>query len=281
MGPRARRRRGFAIALLFAASPAIPAAPAIAEAPATARPQPIAEAPSTPPPNTLGAEERAAGWTLLFDGRSFAGWKNYGRDPGTVEGWRIVDGALEFTRDVSLAHLVWNLFSPFGSGVLDLMTTEKFGDFELALEWNVSAGGNSGIFYRVPDEKESIGWFRALEMQVLDDAGHADGELDKRRAGDLYDLVASSRRVVKPAGEWNAVRIRVEGDRIEHWMNGERVVALEIGSPAWDRALAASKHADVLDYGRAREGYILLQDHGDPVRYRNIKLRRLGSANGR
>jgi len=228
------------------------------------------------PPNTLTAAERAAGWELLFDGKSFAGWKNYGSETNAIEGWRIVDGTLEFTRDVSLVGLVFHLMNPFGAPVLDLMTKERFRDFELALEWNVSPGGNSGIFYRVPDETERIAWWRALEMQVLDDASHADGKLEKRRAGDLYDVVASSRRVVKPAGEWNAVRIRVEGNRIEHWMNGERVVAIEVGTPEWDRALAASKHADTPDYGRARDGHILLQDHGDVVRYRSIKIRRLG-----
>lgn len=243
---------------------------------------PTNDAKAAPVPlDPLTPEERAAGWELLFDGSSFSGWKNYGAPTDAIEGWRIVAGALEFTRDVSFAGLVWNHLNPFGRPVLDLMTKERFRDFELTLEWQVEPGGNSGIFYRVPDERERVGWARALEMQVLDDARHADGRKEKRRAGDLYDVVAGAQRVVKPAGEWNSVRIRVDGDRVEHWLNGTRIVDIEVGSAEWNEAVAASKHAGTADYGRAREGFILLQDHGDPVRYRNIKLRRLaGRPNG-
>ena len=103
----------------------------------------------------------------------------------------------------------------------------------------------------------------------------SDGQLDKRRAGDLYDVKASSRRVVRPAGEWNTARIRVQGDHIEHWLNGERVVEITRGSSEWEQAIAASKHADVEGFGLAREGHITLQDHGNIVWYRNIKIRAL------
>lgn len=222
-----------------------------------------------------GAPGREDGWEPLFDGRSFAGWKNYGAETDRVEGWAIRDGVLEFTRNESLAMLVLRHMNPFARPVLDLMTKERFRDFELSLEWRIEPGGNSGIFYLVPDETERLGWTRALEMQVLDDALHADGQKEKRRAGDLYDVVASARRMAKPAGDWNQARIRVEGPRIEHWLNGEKIVDIVRGSPEWNRAVASSKHADVEGFGMAREGHILLQDHGDAVGYRHIEIRRL------
>lgn len=224
-------------------------------------------------PNTLSEAERAQGWRLLFDGETFGGWKNYGAKDDAIEGWRIRDGTLEFTRLLSFAGLGWNYLNPFSTGLLDLMTKERFSDFELSLEWKVAPGANSGIFYAVPDESARVGWTRALEMQVLDDAAHPDGRKPKRRAGDLYDVVASRTRPVRPAGEWNQARILVDGDRIEHWLNGEQVVAIERGSPEWERAVADSKHAGIEGFGTARSGHILLQDHGNAVWYRNIKIR--------
>ncbi|MFO0687946.1 MAG: family 16 glycoside hydrolase [Myxococcota bacterium] len=236
-----------------------------------------APAPGAPTAGSLTPSELAEGWEPLFDGRSFAGWKNYGATTDRVEGWAIRDGALEFTRNEPFALLVLRHMNPFARPSLDLMTKERFGDFELRLEWKVEPGGNSGIFYLVPDERDRLGWTRALEMQVLDDERHADGQKEKRRAGDLYDVVASVRRMSRPAGEWNEARIRVERGRIQHWLNGEKVVDVVRGSPDWDRAIAASKHAGVEGFGLAREGHILLQDHGDAVWYRNIAIRRLPS----
>ena len=152
------------------------------------------------------------------------------------------------------------------------MTVERFSDFELRVDWKVAPGGNSGIFYLVPDEEARLSWDLGLEMQVLDDERHRDGQLEKRRAGDLYDLVASSQRVTRPAGQWNEARIRVEGDRLKHWLNGVLVVDIIRGTPEWDTALADSKHAGVAGFGTARAGHITLQDHGDPVWYRDVKI---------
>jgi cytochrome c len=230
---------------------------------------------ASPPLNTLSESERAAGFRLLFDGESFEGWKVYGAESGVSEGWVVEEGALHFTRDVSFAGLIWNHINPFATAALDLMTLERFRDFELSIDWKVSPAGNSGIFYRVPDEKTSLSWTRSLEMQVLDDERHRDGQLDKRRAGDLYDIKAGTRRVARPAGEWNSARIRVEGDHIEHWLNGEKLLEITRGSDEWKRAIAESKFADVEGFGLAPEGHITLQDHGDPVWYRNIKIRAL------
>ncbi len=227
------------------------------------------------PPNTLTPEERAAGWRLLFDGESFEGWKIYGRDDGVIEHWVIDDDALHFTRDVSFAGLVWNHLNPFVPAAIDLMTEERFADFELSIDWRISPGGNSGIFYAVPDESTRLSWDLALEMQVLDDAAHPDGRSDLHRAGDLYDLQSLARGAARPVGEWNTARIRVEGDRVRHWLNGLPTADLERGSPAWDAAIAASKFADTPGFGLAREGHITLQDHGDPVWFRNVKIRLL------
>ena len=227
------------------------------------------------PPNTLSREEEESGWRLLFDGHSFEGWKIYRSEDDPSLYWRIEDGALEFTRDVSLAGLVLNHLNPFTLGSADLMTREQFGDFELSVDWRISPGGNSGIFYRVPDELASLPWDRGLEMQVLDDAAHRDGQIELHRAGDLYDLQSLARDAALPVGEWNTARIRVRGNRVEHRLNGVLIADIEIGSPDWDRALATSKFADIEGYGLAQRGHITLQDHGDPVWYRNIKIRSL------
>ena len=251
--------------------------------PSDALPSVAADAP-TPAPvvrgaaNTLSAREQAEGWRLLFDGHSFAGWKNYAAESDTIEGWTIEDGALKFTRDVSFAGLIWNHINPATPAVLDLMTKERFDDFELSVDWKISPGGNSGIFYLVPDDSTALPWDFGLEMQILDDDGHRDGTIDKHRAGGIYDLTASPSRPARAVGEWNTARIRVRGDHIEHWLNGVQLVDLTRGSPEWRRAITASKFADVEDFGLASSGHLTLQDHGDVVWFRNLKLRDLAAS---
>jgi 3-keto-disaccharide hydrolase len=205
--------------------------------------------------NTLTAAERAAGWRLLFDGKTTAGWRGWKMD-SMPSGWRAVDGALTRT-----------------SQAADIITTEKFRNFELALEWNIAPKGNSGIFYRASEDDEAVYW-TAPEMQVLDDAGQPD-ELRSRSAGSNYDLHAAPAGIVKPAGEWNAARILVHGNHVEHWLNGVKVVEYELLSPDWEAKVKASKFAPHPRYGRNPEGYIGLQEHGGWVAYRNIKIRAL------
>ncbi|MCU0634011.1 MAG: DUF1080 domain-containing protein [Gemmatimonadaceae bacterium] len=197
-----------------------------------------------------------SGWRSLFDGRTTAGWHHL-RQSGPPTGWGVVDGALTRT-------------GPGG----DIVSADQFANFELALEWKISPGGNSGIFYRVDPSSEKTHESGA-EMQVLDDARHADGKSRLTSAGALYALVASPPGHLKPVGEWNAVRIVVNGAHVEHWLNGTKVVEYELWSPDWERRVRESKFSEVPTYGRARRGHIALQDHGDWVAYRNIRIREL------
>ena len=205
-------------------------------------------------PHAMPAQD--AGWRTLFDGKSTARWRGYRAD-SLPAGWQVVDGA--FTR-----------VGPGG----DIVTREKFANFELSLEWKISKAGNSGIFYRGSEDDDAIYW-SAPEMQVLDDAGHSDGKSRLTAAGSCYGLYASPAGVVKPAGEWNQVRILVNGNHVEHWLNGVKVVEYELGSPDWEVRVKASKFAPHPHYGRNATGYIGLQDHGDWVAYRDIKIRTL------
>lgn len=206
--------------------------------------------------NTLTSQEEADGWELLFDGDDLDGWRGFGRDD-LPAGWGAEDGLLVRS-----------------SGQGDIITREVFRDFELSLEWMVHAAGNSGIFYRASEEVGRI-FEGAPEMQVLDDDGHVDGGDPLTSAGANYGLHPAPRGVVNPAGEWNEVRIRVHGNQVTHWLNGERIVDYELGSPEWAELVAGSKFAEWPEYGTFDEGHIGLQDHGDWVAYRNIKIRRL------
>jgi hypothetical protein len=204
----------------------------------------------------LSASERAAGWRLLFDGVSTAGWRGYGR-PDMPSGWAAVDGALTRTGPAA-----------------DIITIDKFDNFELALEWNIAPGGNSGIFYRAVEGKDPI-YYSAPEMQVLDDERHADGRSPLTSAGANYALHPVPRGIVKPAGEWNAARLIVNGNHVEHWLNGVKVVDYELGGRDWSQRVANSKFQQWAPYGKSASGHIGLQEHGSWVAFRNIRIRPL------
>lgn len=195
-------------------------------------------------------------WIVLFDGSSTSAWRGYQKQE-LPSGWQVVDSAL--TR-----------VGPGG----DIITRDQFGDFELELEWKVPPKGNSGIMYRVT-EADSNTYRTGPEMQVLDDAGHPDGKDRLTSAGSNYALYAAPAGVVKPAGEWNSVRIVARGAHIEHWLNGQKVVEYELWSPDWEAKVKASKFAAWPGYGRATRGHIALQDHGDRVAFKNIRIREL------
>ncbi len=209
------------------------------------------------------ADEQRAGWRVLFDGESTAGWRGF-KSESLPPGWQVKDGAL--TRVAQAG---------------DIVTDAVFKDFELTLEWKVAEGGNSGIFYRVSEAPElEYVWESGPEMQVLDDARHPDGAKPETSAGACYGLYPAPRGIVRPAGQWNQVRILVQGKRVEHWLNGTRIVEYELGSPDWEARVRKSKFASMPRYGREPAGHIALQDHGDWVAYRNIKIRVLDSSSG-
>ena len=208
------------------------------------------------PANTLTTAERDLGWELLFDGESLEGWHLYGRE-GETQGWEIVDGTLARTG---------------GGG--DLVTEGSWTDFELRLEWRISEGGNSGIFFRVGDGQDAV-WRTGPEMQVLDNERHADGRNGYTSAGANYALHAPPRDATREVGEWNQVHILVRGNKVEYWLNTELQCSYELQSEAWEELVAASKFASMPLYGREPSGRIALQDHGDLVWYRSIKIRAL------
>ncbi len=217
-----------------------------------------ARPPAPPAADTAAAPpvSDTTGWRSLFDGRTTAGWRGF-RMTAMPSGWTVVDGALSRT----------------GEGG-DIITEGEVGNIALELEWKVAPGGNSGIMYRVTEAAERT-YHTGPEMQVLDDAAHQDGLSRLTAAGSAYGLYPAPAGVVKPAGEWNAVRLVVDGNRVEHWLNGTRVVAYQLGSPDWEAKVKASKFGEWPGYGRAARGHIALQDHGDLVAYRNIRIREL------
>ncbi len=210
--------------------------------------------------NRLSAEEAAEGFELLFDGESVDAWRGFQMED-VPAGWSAKDGALAFTPGV-------------GGGTL--ITRDTYADFDLRLEWKVDEGGNSGIFFGIVESTESA-FQSGPEMQVLDNAGHYDGGDPLTSAGSNYGLHAPPEDVTRPVGEWNEVRIVRHGNQVVHWLNGVQVVEYEIASPEWEALVAGSKFIQWPDYGRHHEGHLGLQDHGDPVWYRNVRARRISS----
>ena len=204
--------------------------------------------------NTLRASEIE--WRSLFNGENTEGWRQY-RGGQSIQGWEVIDGALTRT-------------GPGG----DIITDEVFQDFELSLEWLVEPGGNSGVFFRANEEHDYI-FVNAPEMQVLDDANHRDGKNPLTSAGSNYGLHAATRGIVRPAREWNPARIVVEGKDVSHYLNDKLVVDYTLGSDDWLERVANSKFADWKSYGKLSEGHIGLQDHGDQVAFKNIRIREL------
>lgn len=219
----------------------------------------------TPVLNSLTEAERKAGWQLLFNGKDLNEWHAYGKkDLGNA--WKVNDQG-EVYLDVSQKGDNWQVDK-------DLVTNEAFSNYELKLDWKIGACGNSGIIYNVTERPDlDYPWLTGPEMQVLDNSCHPDAELESHRAGTLYDMIPVSINTVKAAGEWNRVRLVVTDGKVEHWLNGRKVVEYENSGSAWTSLINNAKFKDFKDFGKTTGGQISLQDHGDAVWFRNIKIK--------
>lgn len=214
------------------------------------------------PVNTLTPAEKKAGWVLLFDGKTTTGWRRFKKQDFPKEIWVVEDGCLK------------HLPKDHGGGGGDIITTAQFNDFDFQFEWRISEAGNSGVKYFVTEERDGP---VAHEYQVLDDDKHPDGRIGPhRQTAAFYDVLPpDSKKVLRPVGEFNLSRILVKGNHVEHWLNGTKVLEYELDSDALKAAIAKSKFKNVAGFGTKIKGHILLQDHGDEVYFRNLKIREL------
>jgi hypothetical protein len=218
--------------------------------------------------NTISADEQAAGWRLLWDGKTSKGWRSAKSPEFPKKGWLMEDGVL------TIQEAGGGEASAFG----DIITEDKFSDFELKVDFKITAGANSGIKIFVdPDLNKGEGSSIGPEFQILDDARHPDAKLGKnsnRTIGSLYDLIpAPNDKKVNPPGEWNHAHIISKGNHVEFLLNGVKTVEFDRGTPAWRELVKGSKYKIWPAFGEMKEGHILLQDHGNRVSYRNIKIR--------
>src|SRR5512133_1057362 len=195
-----------------------------------------------------------SGWRALID-PTMSAWRGY-KEQTVPAAWKVADGVL--SKEVSTN---------------DIITRDEFQNFELAFDWKVRPGGNAGVFYRGSEDGEKI-YFTGPEYQLLDDARHPDGKSRLTAAGADYALYPSPAGIVKPADQWNSSRILVRGNHVEHWLNGQKVVEYEFGSPDWEKRLKASKFATAPKYGRLARGHIGIQgDHEGPLAIRDMRIR--------
>ena len=219
--------------------------------------------------NTLTEKDKKEGYVLMFDGKTAEGWRGYNLPAFPEKGWVVEEGTL---------HVIGSSKGEAGGGG-DLLYDKKFRNFELSLEWKVSEGGNSGIFYLAQEIPGLEVWKSAPEMQILDNEKHPDAKLGvdgNRAAGSLYDLIPGDMKAVKPAGEWNHVKILVYKGTVVHYVNGKQVLEYHLWTEDWKKMVLNSKFKDYDAFlNTAEEGYIVLQDHGDDVWFRNIKIKEL------
>lgn len=221
-------------------------------------------------PNTLTPAEKNAGWRLLWDGKTTNGWRSARGKDFPKSGWEIKDGVLT----------VLETGGGESTAGGDIITKDKFSNFELVVDFKITPGANSGIKYFVdPELNKGPGSSIGPEFQILDDERHPDAKLGtagNRTIGSLYDLIpASSDKQVNPPGQWNTARIIAKDGRVQHWLNGKLVVDYQRDNQMWRALVSRSKYKDWPNFGELKEGHILLQDHGNTVSFRNIKIREL------
>jgi hypothetical protein len=219
--------------------------------------------------NNLTDIEKEEGWKLLFDGKTTQGWRGAYKESFPEKGWVVEDGLL--------------IVLPSGGAESahggDIVTEEQYSNFELTLEFKLTEGANSGIKYFVREQSpKPEGSAIGLEFQILDDKNHPDAKMGRngnRTVGSLYDLITAEDKIVQPIGDWNTARIVSRGNHVEHWLNGNKVLEYERGGKDFKDLVAKSKYKDHKNFGEAPQGHILLQDHGDKVYFRNIKIREI------
>ncbi|WP_234734905.1 3-keto-disaccharide hydrolase [Tellurirhabdus bombi] len=225
-------------------------------------------------PNTLTAKEKKEGWKLLFDGKTTTGWRGAYKDKFPEKGWTVEDGMLTIIKSDGSESQSYG----------DIVTDGEYSNFDLMFDFKLTEGANSGVKYFVVEENpKPKGSAFGLEFQVLDDEKHPDAKMGRdgnRTIGSLYDMITAKNKVVNPIGEWNQGRVVVKGSHVEHWLNGKKVVEYERGSDAFRELVAMSKYKAPSynahgRFGEAPKGHLLLQDHGDRVSYRNMKIKTL------
>jgi hypothetical protein len=209
----------------------------------------------------LGAQ--GDGFKPLFDGKSLDGWRGYKKADASETRWKVENGLVTIPENDGKDT----------RGQRDIITTGTYDQFDLRWEWKVAQGGNSGLKYFVlEDEASAIGH----EYQMIDDERHPDAKIGPhRQTAALYDVFPAADRPLKPAGEWNNSQVIVKGKHVEHWLNGKRVLQYELDSPELKAAVAKSKFKDIARFGKPQKGHILIQDHGNAVWYRNVRIKPL------
>ena len=211
-------------------------------------------------PNTLTGKEQRDGWELLFDGQSLNKWKTF--NGGSVTGWKIIDGTVHNSGDDT----------NYGG---DIITIEEYTDFELYLEWKIMPQSQSGIFFHVQEGIVNAIYESGPKYQLTDDRGWVQELKEVQHAGAAWELYAPDNVKLVSDGEWNKTRLIVKGPKVEHWLNGTKVLEYELWSDDWHEHVKNSKWRHMPHYGSAKKGHIGLQDHGGLTMFRNIKIRRL------